>query len=103
MYKDDTKQNATANLTQYVTDLSAKGTDGLKVIDNTTITLAGQTASKLVVDITNPEDGKPLKYTIYVLENNGDAIVLSTLIYHANETESTNALLDNVLQSFRFN
>jgi hypothetical protein len=91
-----------AQLDKYFSDEQASNPD-IHMVSNTTLTFAGKTAQKFVVEDKSNTDMYPNVDTGYIVEQNGTIYVVEGWYYLANATDFVKNQLETAMNSFAFN
>ncbi|MFC4776055.1 stalk domain-containing protein [Paenibacillus sp. GCM10023252] len=97
--EDETRDVTTKYYTDYIAE---EGSEELKLLENTTVTLAGKTANKLVVEYTEEDEGTNTQ-TFYIVDHAGHSIAFGFNLNEKNATTSNLQRIEKAIQSITFN
>ncbi|XEC95427.1 stalk domain-containing protein [Paenibacillus tarimensis] len=100
IYEDKSQYTIQSRLKEAFSNQSE---EGMEVVGSGTEQIAGRSADVITVDFNKTEDEKPYRLTMYIVENSGQAYVLSTVQYQATLTESNKQIMEETVKSFTFN
>lgn len=76
---------------------------GMSIKESSTVTINGKTAYKVVLSVSKPKDDLPYSHIFYAFDTAGGSLVFSFAIYDIHATDSNLKLVNDVVQSIRFN
>ncbi|WP_171056259.1 copper amine oxidase N-terminal domain-containing protein [Paenibacillus sinopodophylli] len=92
----------TASMREFVSEPDQVA-EGYTIKDSSTITINGKTARKIVLYTSKPEDDLPNTQTLIAFDTSGGSVVFIFSLYDVHATSSNTKIINDTIQSIRFN